>query len=216
LDEAGWWFVLEVPTTTPVFSASARAAVPSWSGRGPKPTRVRLLAGERGPEPVTAVAAAWPAAAWQTLSVAEGAQGPRRYAFAARRVWESREQVPGRECWLLVRRSLDRSDVSYYVANAPADTPWQTLAEVGASRGPIETEFEQSKGEVGLDEYEVRGWRGWQHHITVALLANAFLLELQQAWGGKGAAADAAAGGAHPARDPAALALEPRRSHPVA
>ena len=48
----------------------------------------------------------------------------------------------------------------------------------------IETEFQTAKGETGLDEYEVRSWQGWHHHIALALLAGAFLLDLQQDWGG--------------------------------
>jgi hypothetical protein len=39
----------------------------------------------------------------------------------------------------------------------------------------IEEGFEQAKGEVGLDHYEVRRWPGWYRHITLALLAHAFL-----------------------------------------
>jgi hypothetical protein len=51
----------------------------------------------------------------------------------------------------------------------------------------IETEFETAKGETGLDEYEVRRWAGWHHHLTLALLAGAFLLTMQQEWGEKDA-----------------------------
>ena len=63
----------------------------------------------------------------------------------------------------------------------------ETLACVGGSRWPIETEFETEKGDVGLDEYETRSWAGWHHHIAMCLLGGAFLLGLQQAWGGKDA-----------------------------
>lgn len=195
LEEAGWWYVLEVPSTTPVFTTLARVAVPAWSGRGRQPTRTRVVSGEPGWQTVAAAAASLPATAWQTLTVAEGAQGPRVHRFAARRVWERRDEVPGRECWLVLRRNLDGSAPKYYFSNAPTDTPLETLARVGAWRWPVETEFEQEKGETGLDEYEVRSWAGWYHHITLALLAGAFLLDLQQAWGEKGAPADAAASG---------------------
>ena len=69
-----------------------------------------------------------------------------------------------------------------------------TLGRVGAMRWPIETEFETEKGETGLDEYEVRSWQGWHHHITLVLLAEglagAFLLSVQQDWGGKDAPFD--------------------------
>ena len=49
----------------------------------------------------------------------------------------------------------------------------------------VETEFQTDKGETGLDEYEVRSWQGWHHHIVLAMLAGAFLLRLQQEWGEK-------------------------------
>jgi len=57
------------------------------------------------------------------------------------------------------------------------------LAQVGAMRWPIEPEFQTEKGETGLDEYELRSWQGWHHHITMAMLAGVFLLSLQQDWG---------------------------------
>jgi len=125
--------------------------------------------------------------------VAEGAQGPRTDQFAAQRVWESRDGVPGRACWVVMRRNLDGSELKWYLSNAPADTPLATLGGVGAMRWPIETAFQMAKGETGLDEYEVRGWVGWHHHITLALLAGAFLLQLQQEWGEKAAPDHAAA-----------------------
>ena len=56
---------------------------------------------------------------------------------------------------------------------------------MGGSRWRIETEFETAKSDVGMDEYETRTWAGWHHHIALCLLAGAFLLSLQQAWGEK-------------------------------
>jgi hypothetical protein len=93
-----------------------------------------------------------PAMAGQQLTVAEGAQGPRTYQFGARCVWESRDGLPGRACWLLVRRNLDGTEPRYYLSKAPAETPLLTLAQVAAARWVIETEFETAKGETGLDE----------------------------------------------------------------
>ncbi|MDA8259557.1 MAG: IS701 family transposase [Betaproteobacteria bacterium] len=187
LDAEGWCYVLEVPSITPVFTQAAQVAVPAWSGRGRKPTQPQLLAGEPGPQTVQAVAASLAPTEWHELTVAEGAQGPRSHQFAALRVWESRAGLPGRACWLVLRRDLDGSEAKYYLSNAPADTPLLRMAQVGAMRWPVETEFQTEKGETGLDEYEVRTWLGWQHHITMALLAGAFLLSLQLDWGEKAA-----------------------------
>ena len=192
LDTDGWLFVLEVPSTTRVFAQPAQAAVPAWSGRGRRPTRPRLVPGE--PSAMTVAAVAATASDWEPLTVAEGAQGPRRYHFWRQRVWECQDGVPGVERWLLLRQNLDGSELKYALSNAPVETPLQTIAQVQAFRWPVETGFQQYKGETGLAEYEVRSWRGWHHHTALALVAGAFLLQLQQDWGGKGGRADDTAG----------------------
>ena len=134
LDDDEWLYVLEVPCSQPVFAQPVKTEVPAWSGRGRQPTKLRLVDGESGPQAVEAVAANLAAEDWHLLTVAEGAQGPRIHLFAARRVWESREGLPGRECWLVLRRNPDDSEPKYYLSNAPADTPLLTLAQVGAKR----------------------------------------------------------------------------------
>ena len=112
LDADGWWDMLEVPCTTPVFAHPAATDVPPPSGRGRPPTRPRLVADAPRPQPVQAVATALAEGDWQTRTVADGAPGPRRYPFAARRVWASREGLPGRACWLVLRRNLDGSELT--------------------------------------------------------------------------------------------------------
>lgn len=222
LDDDEWLYVLEVPCSQPVFAQPAKTEVPAWSGRGRQPTRLRLVDGESGPQAVEAVAASLAAEDWHLLTVAEGAQGPRIHLFAARRVWESREGLPGRECWLVLRRNPDGSEPKYYLSNAPADTPLLTLAQVGAKRWPIETEFQLEKNETGLDEYEVRSWQGWHHHITMALLAGILLLSLQREWGEKDAPGDSAANQPSAARAASATKLDSSgvvalaHRHPVA
>ena len=106
----------------------------------------------------------------------------------------TRQRKPGEALWAVYRQNLDGSEPRYYLSNAPENTPLETLAYVGGSRWRIETEFETEKGDVGLDEYETRAWAGWHHHIAMCLLAGAFLLSLQQAWGEKDAPNHAATG----------------------
>jgi SRSO17 transposase len=214
LDAEGYWYVVEVPATTPVFLEPARIRrVVLAAGQRPRPVEVAPAARQ-----VQAVAAALPARRWALRTVADGAQGPRTYQFATVRVWEGRDGVPGRKTWLLLRRNPDGSELKYHFSNAPHTTPQRALARVSAMRWPVETEFQQGKGEAGLDEYEVRSWRGWHHHVTLALLAGAFLLTLQQDWGGNDAAGDPTAGqpgapgaAAPPALDPARVAPLARR-----
>jgi SRSO17 transposase len=80
----------------------------------------------------------------------------------------------------LVRRRIDEpGDLSAYVVFAPEGTSLEELAKVAGSRWQIEVAFEGAKGEVGLDHYEVRNWRGWYRHITLALFAHALLSVIQ-------------------------------------
>jgi SRSO17 transposase len=126
----------------------------------------------------TAIAAGLKDEDWQQLSAGEGAKGPRLYDWARVRLF--RLPDPGWEHWLLVRRSLvDPTDLAYYVVFGPADTTLEELVGVAGSRWTIEECLEAAKGEVGLDEYEVRKWTGWYRHITLALLAHAYLAVTQ-------------------------------------
>src|ERR687894_1788238 len=213
LEKDGWRYVLQVPQDLEVFMEPAKLEMEQRGGRGRKRKRARLAEDSPRPKPVGSILREWDEAAWSVLTVGEGAQGPLTYHFAALRVWESRDGLPGRECWLVLRRNQDGSEGRCYLSNAPAETGLWTLARVCSRRWPIETEFQIEKGEVGMDEYEVRSWRGWHHHMVLSLLAGAFLLTMQQEWGKKDAAPDAAAGEPGAARAAAATRVE--RGRPV-
>jgi SRSO17 transposase len=71
------------------------------------------------------------------------------------------------------------------MGNAPATIALAEMAAVGCLRWTIEEDLELAKGEVGLDHYEVTKFRGWYHHITLSLLALAFLKSVQHEWGEK-------------------------------
>ena len=193
VDQAQLYYVFEVRSNERVFTSRPATAIPAWKGRGPHPHKERRVTDSAAPQTVAEVAAGVPVGQWRTLTVAEGAQGPRRYQFYRQRVWECGDALPGRACWLLLRRKLDGSDLKYCLSNAPQRTTLLRMGQVGATRWNIETEFELTKSEAGLVEYEIRSWDGWYHHMTMALLAGAFLLQLQQEWGGKDAAHHAAA-----------------------
>ena len=71
--------------------------------------------------------------------------------------------------------ALPPEELAYYVVFGPADTSLSTLAQVAGQRWRIEECFEAAKQEVGLADYEVRSWHGWYRHITLSMLALAFL-----------------------------------------
>ena len=111
---------------------------------------------------------------WQRLSTGDGAKGPRVYDWAMVDIRPLRE--PGKGCWLLARRSVAKpGELAYYVFYGPAGTTLEELARVAGTRWAIEECFESAKGQVGLDQYEVRKWDGWYRHITLAMLAHACL-----------------------------------------
>jgi SRSO17 transposase len=141
-----------------------------------KATEPLWAATERGPAQVAAaeLIAGLLADAWVTLSAGDGAKGPRVYDWAWVPIRPLRE--PGKGYWLLARRSLsDPADLAYYVGFGPAETPLAELVRVAGTRWAIETCFEEAKGEVGLDQYEVRRWDGWHRHVTLCLVAHAVL-----------------------------------------
>jgi SRSO17 transposase len=113
------------------------------------------------------------------LSAGEGAKGPRLYDWAYK---DYPSLQPGWTRGLLVRRSIAEPDkLTYYLTFAPEDTPISTLVSVAGTRWTIESCFEAAKSEVGLDQYEVRTWTAWHRHVTLAMLALAFLTVVRAA-----------------------------------
>ena len=115
-----------------------------------------------------------PAEAWVELRVAAGTKGPRVFDWAALPI----NHPHGRrwQRFLLLRRSRSTAgEITAYLVFAPADATLEEMARVAARRWAIEESFAQAKSEVGLDQYEVRSWVGWQRHMTLAMTAQALL-----------------------------------------
>jgi SRSO17 transposase len=113
-------------------------------------------------------------AGWKRLSAGHGSKGERFYDWTALEL--SRPMQDGFCRLLLVRRSLDeRREMSAYVVFARLETRLTQIVRAAGARWAIEECFETAKGEVGLDQYEVRSWPGWHRHITLAMLAHAYL-----------------------------------------
>jgi SRSO17 transposase len=178
--QSGRWYVLAVRTYMTVWLDRPAVAVPPWIGTGRKPVKERVTDEAVQPMPVSAVVASWPESRWQRLAVAEGEKGPRVYDWACQRMVENQEQLPGRDGWLLVRRSSsDPTEIAYYLSNAPVETDLLTLAQVASTRYTVEQCIEEAKGETGLDHYEVRYWHSWYRHITLSMMAHAWLASIR-------------------------------------
>jgi SRSO17 transposase len=192
----GLWYLAEVPRDTqvwPLLEADGQTARPrpsSWvppqarSRKGPAPRRERLHPSSPAKVPLEDLAKTWPASAWQRFRLLEGHKGPLVADFLALRAVLPRDRLPGPELWVVIRRKVsgpeDVPEWKFYLSNAPLGTPLATFVRVSGMRWPIETCFAECKGELGMDHYELRFWRGWHHHMTLVFLAHHFLVRWQQ------------------------------------
>lgn len=125
-------------------------------------------------ERADALIGALPDEAWGTRSCGAGSQGERLFDWACLQL--PYETTVGMTQWLLARQSRSEpTEMAYFRAAGPPETPLSELVHVAGSRWAIEESFEDAKGVVGLDEYEVRNWTPWYRHITLVLLAHAYL-----------------------------------------
>jgi len=179
--ELGLWYFAEVPHNTRVWETRPKTAVPKWTGRGRRPTKERVVAGEPVPRRVDEIAAEIPVGEWKPYLIKEGSKGPLVAEFAFRRVVEVRDGLPAREVWLVLRRSLGgEPKLKTYLSAAAADTPGTELARIAGMRWPVETALENGKDDLGMGDYMVRSWIGWHHHMTQCILAHHFLVRVQK------------------------------------
>jgi len=196
LDALDLSYLAEVPCATQVWpliepaTGQPRPSPQSWvppqraTHKGPVPRRVRLHPQSPPKLRVDAIAAQLPVAAWRRYRILEGSKGPLVADFAAARAIAGRDGLPAQGVWVLLRRTVGEDpaalpDLKYYLSNAEADTPLDTLVWLSGMRWPIECCFAECKSAVGLDHYELRFWPGWHHHMTLVLLAHHFLVRLQ-------------------------------------
>src|SRR5713101_6135200 len=113
---------------------------------------------------------------WQRLSQSLGTKGERLFDWARLPVVQA-GVADGRH-WLVVRRCLDDPhELAYYLVWAPADTPLPIMVQAIGARWHIEEDLQAGKA-LGLDHYEVRSSLGWYRHLTLVLLASAFLVDI--------------------------------------
>ncbi len=157
LEERGRAYALMVPKTHAV------------RYQGQRQTAAKLVA--RLPEDV-----------WVEASSGMGVQGDRRQRWACLPLSEA--CPPGMQRWLLVQRSPDDADeLAYYLVFGADGAQAAELVRVCGTRWQVEECFAQAKGEVGLDQYEVRTWQAWYRFVTLCLLAHAYLVVLRRTAG---------------------------------
>jgi len=179
-------YVLDVPCNTLVRDLSGRRPPSRPGGK------------ERVPEfeRADAWAARQPKRRWRTLLLPGGSKGPRRVRTLQQWVQTKEEdgRVGGRERLVVIRGGEPGAETRYTLSNARGKVPLRAVAVAQGSRHEVEELFEEGNQEVGLNHYEVRSWTGWQHHMTLTLLALWFLQLERLRLGGKKSGADGAAG----------------------
>jgi SRSO17 transposase len=131
--------------------------------------RDHVIATPAGRRRADALAGKLPKGAWQRLSCGDGAKGARRYDWAV--IATTRPEI----C-LLIRRSISRpSELAFYLCHTPQPAPLGRLVKVAGARWAVEECFQAAKNEAALDHYQVRLYKAWYRHVTLAMLALAFL-----------------------------------------
>jgi len=151
---------------------------PRYKGRGHPPTR--WVDGDAAAVAISELAKRLPRAAWRKVTWREGTRGPQSGKFAAVRIRTAhrhkRGAAPGPEQWLLCEwPKREKAPTTYYLSNLPPRTSRRRLVYLAKLRWRIERDYQELKGELGLDHFEGRGWRGWHHHAALAAAAHAFL-----------------------------------------
>lgn len=148
-------------------------------GRGRKTPRV--VSGSRRAQTLEQLARSHPKLRdqpWQTWRIKDGEKGPIVWQVKHTLIWaKDEERLPTTNYHLLVCHNPLTGETKYFLSNAPANTSVKKLLRVAFSRWAIERCFEDSKGEVGLTDWEGRLWIGLKRHLILTAVSHYFLAD---------------------------------------
>jgi SRSO17 transposase len=123
---------------------------------------------------------------WEKFYIKDTTLGPVVWEAKAARMYLKRDGVPTWPHWILVARNvLDPEEIKYFVSNAPEGTPLEVLLHVAFQRFHVETCFEEEKGELGMDHFEVRNYLSLKRHLLLTAVSHLFLGKVRQQWRGE-------------------------------
>ena len=175
VEAAGLLYMVEVPRTVHGWTHTPRVVErPEYAGTG-RPSKGPRLA--PGAAPARRVDALWPRGgpAWETFHVKNTEKGPVVWQARRSRFVVSQGGLPTEHATLVVARNVATEEVKYFLSNAPADTPLTVLLHVAFRRWHIEREFQDAKGQIGFDHFEVRRYRAVMRHMAVSRVSLLFL-----------------------------------------
>ncbi|MBX7106313.1 MAG: IS701 family transposase, partial [Gemmataceae bacterium] len=194
LAEDGRLYCVGIDSTLKVLAADVDLGpIPKHSGAGRPPTRpLKVRAGAKSPN-----VKQWAldhAGDFRHVTWWQGSKGKMSGRFATWRVRPAHKLSAGKEplaaCWLLAEWPADAAQpTKYFFSNLPPATSLKRLVAVAKSRWWVEHSYRELKDELGLDHFECRSWRGWNHHVVLVLMAYAFLQNVRRRRGKKVASA---------------------------
>lgn len=177
LDDEGEQFVADVHKDQSIYLEDPAPYVPqrrTSAGRTPSRhvTDVPKIT-------VEAWAASQPEEAWRRIATRDSSKGKLMVDILTRRVWVwNRDERTARQWHLVVRREVSARDtIKYSLSNAPEETTVERLAYMQGQRYFVERSFQDAKESAGMDQYQIRGWQAWHHHMALVMMSMLFMLE---------------------------------------
>jgi SRSO17 transposase len=177
LTARGLTYLLRAQGSLVVWPPGTRFTVPARQGTTGRPRSTARPTRQTSPVTLAALAAML---RHRRVTWREGSRGPQASRFAAVRVRLAHRHAegagPGPELWLLSEWPRDETaPTKYYLSSLPITTPLRTLARLAKLRWRVERDYQELKGELGLDHFEGRTWNGFHHHVALCAAAHAFL-----------------------------------------
>jgi SRSO17 transposase len=171
----GKTYFVSMPADTQFWLQRPQTKTKTYRYKGEVRTKRLLKAPKQAPKTFEQFAKGLHPYFWHTRTVSEGTKGPIMYEFARRRVTLAKDGLPYKTVWLVLKRTFDDDPTYwYYISNAPTSARLSLFVWLSGVRWAIEQCFEETKGELGMDHYEVRKYSGWHHHILTCMLAHFF------------------------------------------
>lgn len=170
-------YFADVRSNQKVFASRPAVYLPDYSGTGRKPEKMKTSF-----EPVEVKDLVEQSKLhWDRAVLGIGAKGPVIAEDACFPVVEVRDDLPGKDVWLYVRK-LANGSLKYALCNAPADSSIEEIRKPALMRWSIEQCFKECKDYLGMDHYESRSWIAWHRHILLTLIAHLFIIKLRIAF----------------------------------
>jgi SRSO17 transposase len=175
-------YIADIPCDKLVWLNKPETGIPPKKGkRGRKPKNIKVISNEKSIR-IDKLAQELDSSQYHRIFVRDSERKKIWCELACLRVYSTDNSLPGNECWLIIRRTEGEKKLKYQFSNAPLETSLEKFGKMSYSRYWIERAIEDAKSDMGLADYEVRGYLGWNHHMAMTILAMLFLMEMQDEW----------------------------------